>query len=503
MNGARLMAECLVNEGVSCVFGVPGEENLDLLDALREAGIRFIVTRHEQAAGFMAATFGRLTNKPGVCLSTLGPGATNLVTSASYALLGGMPVVFITGQKPIGRSRQGRFQIVDVVRMMWPTTKFTKQVVKAEAIPSLVRDVFRIAQEEKPGPVHLELPEDVAREPVEGEPYPVIEVFQPTPSRAAIDKAVQMIHQAKHPLLLIAAGANRQTNCCALRDFVDKTGMYFFTTQMGKGVVDERHAQHLGTAALSQNDYIHCAIDRADLVINVGHDTVEKPPFFMEPGGFPVIHINYSPAQIDTVYFPQHEVIGDIAESIMALSAAIERCEKQETDSFQSIKAAIEKNVYAGFDELDFPNTPQRIAADIREAMPEAGILSLDNGMYKIWFARNYKAYDERTVLLDNTLAAMGAGLPAAIAAKLLHPDRDVVAVCGDGGFMMNSQEIETAVRLQLDLVIVIIRDDAYGMIKWKQSGMQMPSFGLDFQNPDFVVYAESFGDSGYRVSET
>jgi acetolactate synthase-1/2/3 large subunit len=223
----------------------------------------------------------------------------------------------------------------------------------------------------------------------------------------------------------------------------------------------------------------------------------------MEPDGFQVIHINYSPAQIDTVYFPQHEVIGDIAESIKALTEAVGQSEKQDAAHFQTIKDEIEKNVYTGFDEVSFPNTPQKIVADIREAMPEEGILCLDNGMYKIWFARNYKAYDERTVLLDNTLAAMGAGMPTAIAAKLLHPDRYVVAICGDGGFMMNSQEIETAVRLQLDLVIVVIRDDAYGMIKWKQSGMQMPAFGMDFQNPDFVAYAESFGAFGYRIAET
>jgi len=503
MNGAELFVKCLENEGVEYIFGIPGEENLVFLEALRKSDIQLILTRHEQAAGFMAATYGRLTGKPGVCLSTLGPGATNFVTSASYALLGGMPVVFITGQKPIKKSKQGLFQIIDVVHMMEPITKFTKQIVNAGSIPALVRDVFRIAIEEKPGPVHVELPEDIVAENTDGRPFAVTEVHRPLADRNAILKAAEIISNAKYPLLLIAAGANRKATCHELSEFLNKTGVYFFSTQMGKGVVDERHPQSLGTAALSEHDYVHCAINRADVIINIGHDVVEKPPFFMQHGGVTVIHINYYSAKVDDVYFPQHEVVGDITESLKALTAAISPCSQADFTYFKRVKDEIENNVFTGCDVDTFPNIPQRIVYDIRKIIPSDGILSLDNGMYKLWFARNYKAHQTNTVLLDNALATMGAGLPAAIAAKIVHPHRKIAAICGDGGFMMNSQELETAVRLNLDLVVVILKDDAYGMIKWKQGGMDLPDFGLDFGNPDFVKYAESYGAKGLRIIKT
>ncbi|MGE4296664.1 MAG: acetolactate synthase large subunit [Desulfovibrionaceae bacterium] len=503
MNGAELLVRCLESEGVEYIFGIPGEENLAFLEALRTSSIRLVLTRHEQAAGFMAATLGRLTGRPGVCLSTLGPGAANFVTAASYALLGGMPVLCITGQKPITKSKQGRFQIVDVVRMMEPITKFTKQIVHAGAIPSLVREALRIAEEEKPGPVHLELPEDIAAEETAALPYPVTTLRMPRPHPEAIRVAADMLRRAKSPLLLMAAGANRHANHDALRDFVDTTGIHFFSTQMGKGVVDQLHPHSLGTAALSDHDYIHCAIARADCIVNVGHDVVEKPPFFMTRGGLTVIHVNYFKAQIDDVYFPQHEVLGDIEESLRALTRAVGRLEHSGAEYFQRIKEEIETQVYGSGATDAFPNTPQRIVRDVRAAMPSDGMLSLDNGMYKIWFARNYKAHEPNTVLLDNALATMGAGLPAAIATKLVHPARRVAAVCGDGGFLMNSQELETAVRLGLDLVVIILKDDAYGMIKWKQAGMGMPGFGLDFGNPDFVRYAESYGARGHRVTAT
>ncbi|MDX2441013.1 MAG: acetolactate synthase large subunit [Desulfobacterales bacterium] len=502
MNGAKLFIKCLENEGVEYIFGIPGEENLLFLDALRSSTIRLILTRHEQAAGFMAATYGRLTGKPGVCLSTLGPGATNFVTSAAYALLGGMPVLFITGQKPIKKSKQGRFQIVDIVRMMEPLTKFTRQIVNAGSIPSLVRDAFRLAEQEKPGPVHLELPEDIAAEKTTGEPFEVITTLLPRADRHTIEKVAELIQCARHPLLLIASGANRKKTCHALYEFLDKTGLFFFSTQMGKGVVDERHDRSIGTAALTDHDYIHCAINRADLIINVGHDIVEKPPFIMTKDSMQVIHIHYSNAQIDDVYFPQYEVIGDIAENLLALTSEIKPCNDQDTNYFFRIKNEIENHVYSCTESNAFPSTPQKIVSDIRNSMPDDGIISLDNGMYKIWFARNYKAYESNTVLLDNALATMGAGLPAAISAKLINPEIKVAAICGDGGFMMNSQELETAVRLNIDLVVVILKDNAYGMIKWKQSGFDLHNFGLDFGNPDFVKYAESYGAKGYRITK-
>ena len=285
MKTSDLLVACLENEGVEYIFGIPGEENLDFVESLRNSKIKLVLTRHEQAAGFMAATFARLTGRVGVCLSTLGPGATNFVTSAAYALLGGMPVLFLTGQKPIRASKQGRFQIVDIVRMMEPVTQFTHQIVDGNNVPHLVRECFRVALAEKPGPVHLELPEDIAAGEVEREPFAVTTVLPPVASPRAIREAAEMIGAAKRPLLLVASACNRNNSAPTLRDFVDRTGIYFFSTQMGKGAVDERHARCLGTAALSAQDYLHCAIERADLIINVGHDVSEKPPFIMRRGG--------------------------------------------------------------------------------------------------------------------------------------------------------------------------------------------------------------------------
>ena len=504
MKTSDLLVKCLENEGVEYVFGIPGEENLDFLESLRKSRIKLVLTRHEQAAGFMAATVGRLTGRVGVCLSTLGPGATNFMTSAAYALLGGMPVLFLTGQKPIRMSKQGRFQIIDIVRMMEPVTKFTRQIVDGNNVPNLVRECFRVALAEKPGSVHLELPEDIAAEEVQREPFTVTTVLPPGASEVAIREAAKLIGAAKRPLLLIASACNRNNSAPALRDFVERTGIYFFSTQMGKGAVDERHPRCLGTAALSEHDYLHCAIERADLIINVGHDVSEKPPFIMHKDGQTVIHVSYFPAEMDDVYFPQHEVIGCTATNMRMLADAIEPSASWDFTYFESIRSEIETHVFAEkADAGSFPNVPQRMVADVRDAMPSDGILSLDNGMYKIWFARNYQAHEGNTVLLDNALATMGAGLPAAIAAKLVHPQRRVVAICGDGGFMMNSQEMETAVRLELDLVIIVLRDDGYGMIKWKQAGVGFPLFGLDFQNPDFVQYARSYGAEAVRIERT
>ena len=285
MKASDLFVKSLENEGVEYVFGIPGEENLDFLESLRKSKIKLILTRHEQGAGFMAATFGRLTGKVGVCIATLGPGATNLITTAAYAQLGAMPMMMITGQKPIKKSKQGRFQVINIVEMMAPVTKFTKQLVTGNNIPVTVRQAIKIAHEERPGAVHIELPEDVAAEECTANPYDVHRVYRPNPDETAINKAVDMINKAKMPILLIGAAANRNRTSHALPKLLDKTGIYFVNTQMGKGVVDERSPYFLGTAALSDNDYLHCAINRADLIINVGHDVMEKPPFFMEHGG--------------------------------------------------------------------------------------------------------------------------------------------------------------------------------------------------------------------------
>lgn len=499
MKTSDLLVKALENEGVEYIFGIPGEENLDLLDSLQHSSIKLIVTRHEQGAGFMAANYGRLTGKPGVCLATLGPGATNLVTPAAYAQLGGMPMLIITGQKPIKASKQALFQIVDVVNMLRPITKYTKQIVHGNTIGAVVREAFRIAVQERPGAVHIELPEDIAAEEVHDRIYNVLNIRRPDADNSAIKDAIGMIMRAKMPLLLIGAGANRKRASKALTRFVEKTGIPFFNTQLGKGVIDERHDSYLGTAALSESDYLHCAIDRADLVINVGHDEVEKPPFFMKEGGAKVIHINFLSAEVDPVYFPQLDVIGDIATSINRLSDALTPQSNWDFSYFYRVKQEVRARLGHYSDDTRFPILPQSAVASIRSALGEEDILALDNGLYKIWFARNYPCYNNNTLLLDNALATMGAGLPTAMLAKLIHPDRKVMAVCGDGGFMMNSQEMETAVRLELDLVVVILNDGAYGMIKWKQQGMGFKDYGLNFNNPDFVKYADSYGAYGHR----
>ena len=502
MKASDLFVRCLEDEGVKYVFGIPGEENLDLLESLRKSKIAFVLTRHEQAAGFMAATYGRLTGKTGVCMATLGPGATNFVTAAAYAQLGAMPMMMITGQKPIKRSKQGQFQIVDIVDMMRPLTKYTCQIVSGDIIPSRVREAIRLAEEERPGAVHLELPEDIAAEETSQEPFSASTVRRPLVEEKALLKAIELLQSAKHPLLLIGAAANRKLTSKMLRAFVDKQGIPFISTQMGKGVVTESHPLCIGNAALSAGDFLHRAIEEADLILNVGHDVVEKPPFFMKRGGRQVIHINFSSAAVDPVYFPQTELVGDIANSIWQLNQRLEPTPRWDFSWFEKVRQAMVKHIAEGAEDPRFPVHPQRLVADVRKVMPDNGIIALDNGIYKIWFARNYPARRPNTVLLDNALATMGAGLPSAMMAKLVYPERKVMAICGDGGFMMNSQEMETAIRLGLDLVVLILKDSAYGMIKWKQADMRFADWGLDFKNPCFIKYADAYGATGHQLEK-
>ena len=378
-----------------------------------------------------------------------------------------------------------------------------RQLVNGGNIPARVREAFRLALEERPGAVHLELPEDVAAEEVEADLFHVPDVRRPSPDPKAIQRAADMLRAAKSPLLLIGAAGNRHRTGRAVRQFVDKTGIHVFCTQMGIGVVDANHPHFMGTAALSDHDYLHCAIERADLIVNIGHDVVEKPPFFMHEGEAKVIHVNYLSAEIDPVYFPQLEVIGDIANSVRAIGQEIGSTCQWDYAYFGRVKEEMHKHMLKGVESTDFPVKPQRLVADVRAALPEDGILTLDNGVYKIWFARNFVTSEPNGLLLDNALASMGAGLPSAMAAKMVHPERKVMTVCGDGGFMMNSQELETAVRLGLDLVVVILNDSAYGMIKWKQAAMKFKDFGLDYKNPDFPAYAKSYGANGVRLQRT
>jgi acetolactate synthase I/II/III large subunit len=382
---------------------------------------------------------------------------------------------------------------------MKPLTKYTKQIVSADNIPARVREAFRRATEERPGATHLELPEDIAHEDTDATVLQASHVRRPVADEKSIVYAVDAIANAKRPILMIGAGANRKTTSKMLREFIDTLGIPFFTTQMGKGVVDEQNPLWLGNAALSDGDFVHRAIEHADCIINVGHDVVEKPPFFMRKGLRTVIHVNYCSAEVDTVYFPQIEVVGDIANTVWRMKQRLEKQAHWDFRFFMTVRTELFKHLALGADDARFPIYPVRMVKEIREVMPADGIVCLDNGMYKLWFARYYLCNEPNTLLLDNALATMGAGLPSAMAAKMVYPMRKVVAVSGDGGFMMNSQELETAVRLNLNITQIVLRDNAYGMIKWKQANMNFQNFGMDMGNPDFVKYAESYGARGWR----
>jgi len=505
MKASDLFVQALEKEGVEYIFGIPGEENLDLLESLRKSKrIQFIITRHEQAAGFMAATVGRLTGKAGVALSTLGPGATNFVTATAFAQLGGMPALFITGQKPIKTSKQGQFQIINSVSIFHPLTKSAHQIISGKNVPIRVRQAFKLAEDERPGAVHLELPEDIAAEEVaDPTTLPVEKIRRPVAEDKALRQAADMIRAAKCPAIIVGAGSNRKQVSKMLTQFVEKTGIPVVPTQMGKGGLNEKNELYIGTATLSDHDFIHKAINTADLIINIGHDVVEKPPFIMRPNDTrKVMHINFSPAVIDEIYFPHHEVVGDIANALWCLKEHIEPEPHWDFSAFDTARTETQAHLHKKSGDNAFPLVPQRIVSDVRDMLGDEDIITLDNGMFKLWFSRYYEARGPNTILLDNALASMGAGLPSGIAAKLLHPERHVVVITGDGGFMMNSQELETATRLNLHLTILILNDNGYGMIKWKQHDDGFANFGLEYQNPDFVTYAKSYGANGYCVTK-
>lgn len=503
MNTAEGLLKALESEGVQYIFGVPGEENLDVLEAIRKSKkIRFIVTRHEQAAGFMAATVGRMSGVPAVALATLGPGATNLVTAAAYAQLGAMPFLMITGQKPIRHTKQGAFQIIDVVGMMQPLTKYSKQLVEGSLVFSHVREAVRLATDERPGAALIEIPEDIAAETIHTEVITPSLTRRPIAEEKAIRRTIELMRSAKRPIILVGAGSNRKRTSKMLTQLVTEFNIPFVCTQMGKGVIDETLDQYAGTTALSSADYVHKTIEKADLIINAGHDIVEKPPFIMKKGQH-IIHINFEPAATNEIYHPEVEVTGDIANAIWQIKEALQPHKKTlhwDTQFHRPAKAELDQSFIKALENAQ-TITPQVVVQSVRDALPDKGICTLDNGMYKIWFARHYITRHENTLLLDNALATMGAGLPSAIAAKLLYPERRVISVSGDGGFLLNSQELETAIRLKLDLTVVILNDNMYQMIRWKQQAQGLPNFGLEFTNPDFVAYAASFGAHGYRAT--
>jgi acetolactate synthase-1/2/3 large subunit len=517
-SASDLLVECLEAEGCEYVFSVPGEETMDVLDALsRSESIRHITTRHEQGAAFMADVYGRLTGRCAVAMATLGPGATNLITGIADAYLDRAPMVALTGQVGSEKFHKESHQLVDVVSMLRPITKWNQRVERVDTIPEIVRKAFRIARLEKPGPTHIELPENRASLPPEsGEavgPLPRTRAYFPEPTDEAIEHAAELLAGSVRPIVLAGNGVLRRRASPELRAFARGLHVPVAVTFMGKGAMDDRSHLSLMAVGLQARDHVLTGFDRADLVVSVGYDPVEYAPARWNPDGRkPIIHIDTQPAEVDSSYLPRVELIGDIEGSLRRLLEAVqpqgvggrsatERHESQETLVHADLrhKLLAELDAYAA--DSGFPIRPQKAVADLRAALDPSDIVVSDVGAHKIWMARLFPTYEPNTVIISNGFAAMGIALPGAIAASLVHPDRRVVALCGDGAFLMNSQELETASRVGARVCVVVWRDDEYGLIDWKQRVEFGRPFGVSFGNPDFVAYAASFGIPGFRPS--
>lgn len=499
MKASDLFVRQLEEEGVEYIFGLPGEENLDFLESIRKSKIKLIVNRHEQASAFMAATYGRLTGKAGVCFSTLGPGATNLVTGVAYAQLIGAPMISISGQKALRNNWQAKFQQVDVVNLMKPITKKSVGIVDANTIPTVVRNAFKISENERPGAVHIELPEDVASTETDSSIQKKEYTRRPISEKKAIFKAAEMINTAKHPLIIVSAGANRKLVTKALENFIDSKNMYVVHTQMGKGVISDDSKYSLFATGIHKRDYVSCGIERADLIITVGYNITEYPPYVWNKDlSKKIINIDFIESEVDKYYNPDVEIIGDIAYTLWELWKIVEKRDKDSV--FEKTRETILKVIDEKIEGNNF--LPQEIVKQVRKSLGKDDIIALDNGIYKLWFSRLYKTFSPNTFLIDNALATMGAGLPSGITAKMLNPNKNVLAVVGDGGFMMNSQELETTIRYNIPIVVLILNDNGFGFIKWKQQNMNFKDFALSTGNPDFVKYAKSYGAIGIRVGK-
>ena len=500
LNTADLLIQCLENEGVEYIFGLPGEENLHILEAIKKSSIKFITVRHEQGAAFMADVYGRLTGKAGVCLSTLGPGATNLMTGVADANLDGAPLVAITGQVGTDRMHIESHQYLDLVAMFGPVTKWNNQIVRPDNTPEIIRKAFKIAQTEKPGAVHIDLPENIAAMKVEGKPLVKDSQEKSYASYRSTSKAASAISKAKNPLILAGNGAIRAGASEALTEFATQLNIPVVNTFMGKGIIPYTHPLALWTIGLQQRDHINCAFDSTDLVIAVGYDLIEYSPKKWNPNGnIRIIHVGMTPAEIDSSYIPLAEVVGDISDSLTEILKRSDRQGKP-TPIAANLRSEIRVDYEKYANDNGFPIKPQKLIYDLRQVMGPEDIVISDVGAHKMWMARHYHGDSPNTCIISNGFAAMGIAIPGAIAAKLVHPDKKVVAVTGDGGFMMNSQELETALRIGTSFVTLIFNDNGYGLIEWKQINQFGEASFIKFTNPDFVKFAESMGLKGYRV---
>lgn len=500
MTAAQLFVKCLENEGVEFIFGVPGEENIDIMDALLESPIAFVTTHHEQGAAFMADVYGRLTGRAGVCMSTLGPGATNLITGVADANMDRAPIVAIAGQGATTRLHKESHQILDLVNMFHPITKYAAQILEPEIVPEIVRKAFKVAQTEKPGAAFIDFPENIAEMNVDKTPIKVQTAYTSIAPDRKLDQAAAIISKAKFPVILAGNGVIRQNAAESLVTFAEVLRIPVANTFMAKGVIPFNNDLSLGTIGLKARDLPWFAFEKADVVICVGYDMVEYHPEMWNPDGDKIIvHIDAMPAEVDARYILAVGVLGDIALTLRAIAL---RATPQKSAPFQAVRTAIIDDRSACAHDDGFPVKPQKIVWDLREVLDPDDIVISDVGAHKMWMSRMYRAERPNTCIISNGFASMGIALPGAIAAKLAYPDRKIVAVTGDGGFMMNSQEIETALRMKTSIVVLIWTDSEYGLITWHQ----LRHFGrpshIGFKNPDFVKYAESFGAKGYRIAK-
>ncbi|MFW2487197.1 acetolactate synthase large subunit [Clostridium chromiireducens] len=503
LNTAQLLVKCLEEEGVKYIFGIPGEENLEVMNAIYDSTIEFITTRHEQGAAFMADIYGRLTGKAGVCLATLGPGATNLVTGVADAHSDGAPLVAITGQVGTERMHITSHQFLDLCKMFEPITKKTKMIVRPNTVNEIVRIAFKYAESEKPGACHIDLPVNIAKMPVDSWEKPLLKKVQPKEfaELETIEEAAAEIFKAKNPVILAGSSAVRAQASEELTKFATELKIPVIVTMMSKGIIPCNNPYFISTIGIPQKDYVNKVIENADLVIAVGYDIVEYAPAKWNPNGsIEIIHIDSSQAHINKLYQPKVEVVGDISDSL--LKVALRTSRKNEPVCALGIKEEIEKEHESYSGDLSFPMKPQKILNDVRKVMGPDDIIVSDVGAHKMWIARHYNCYKPNTCIISNGFATMGIGVPGAIAAKLINPDKKVLTITGDGGFMMNSQEIETAIRIGTPFVTLVFNDNNYGLIKWKQEEQYGKSCYVEFTNPDFVKLAEGMNAKGYRIEK-
>jgi len=501
MKAAELFVRCLENEGVEYIFGVPGEENLDVMDALLNSSIVFVTTRHEQGAAFMADVYGRLTGKPGVCLATLGPGATNLLTGVADANMDNAPLVAIAGQADTERLHKESHQVLKLDEIFHYVTKYSTRILTENVINEVVRKAFKLAVTEKKGATFIEFPENIAKLEVEAEPLPIKHPHLSEPSSEQVTAAAALISQAKLPIILAGNGVIRSGACESLVKFAEQLNIPVANTFMAKGVMPFRHSLALGSVGLQAKDYTNVGFSKADVIICVGYDLVEyHPKLWNEDRTSAVIHLDMTSAEVDAYYPIRVGVIGNINHS---LSRIADQAKPHQGHMMRPLRDALITEMKAHSKDIEFPVKPQKIIWDLRTALASDDIVITDVGAHKMWMARMYRCDEPNTCIISNGFASMGIAVPGAVAAKLIHPQKSIVAVTGDGGFLMNSQEIETAVRLNLSIVILVWNDSGYGLIEWKQMNQFARPSHVTFNNPDFIQYAESFGAKGYRVEKT